>query len=128
MAEDSLTVTGGVIRTYKRTGTGTPHEEYVRQAPVTGPTLDEWPISTTVRATPVAADLSRVAVHFYNDSDANTVFIRLDGTNPTTASYMFPVLPRQHVDLGPQWARLNIRMIADGTGGTLHTSLGGADV
>jgi hypothetical protein len=127
MAESNLTVTGGVIKTYQRTGTGTPHEEYVRDAPVTDPTLDEWTISTTVRASPIAAALHRVSVLFWNDSDVNTVYLRFDGTQPTATSHMIAIPPRSLIPLDGRWARLNIRMIGSGNGGTLHTSLGGAD-
>jgi hypothetical protein len=127
MADATLAVSGGVIKTYQRSGAGTPHEEFVRDAPVTDPTLDEWAISTTVRASPIAAATHRVSVLFWNDSDVNTVYLRFDGTQPTASSHMIAIPPRSIIPLDPRWCRLNIRMIGSGTGGTLHTSLGGAD-
>lgn len=125
MPDGTVTIAGEPVGTWER-AVGGVNEEYVRISRVQAATLDEWALATTARATPIAALASRIAVLFYNDSETASVFLRFDGTNPTTTSYSMVIRPRTLVSLAGDWAALNIRMIADAANGTLHTTLGDA--
>jgi hypothetical protein len=106
------------------TSTAGRFQQALQLAPADSATEDVWATSTTARATPIPADDARVAVHMFNDSTSN-VWISVTGTNPTVSSGGWKIPPYGELDLEPAFVKLNVRMIADGSGtGNLRTTLG----
>jgi hypothetical protein len=80
------TVGSATVKVY--TETANPDVQIVREHRVTSataPTLDAWTVTTTGVASRVAADVTRVALTFYNAA-STSVFIRPDNTIPTLAT------------------------------------------
>jgi hypothetical protein len=115
---------GVLIDTFQVTG-GDQHQ-YVREAPSTAATAPtSWALVTAGAATVVAADESRRAVILTNTSSAGTVYIRYDGTAPTTAaSGWHDRIPFGYrLVLEKELATLPLSLIADVAGGYLEIAL-----
>lgn len=127
MPASSLAVTGGTVETWQL-GAGGDHEQVMRESQATAPTLNTWTASTTAQT--IAADAGRLRAHIVNLSSFS-IYIRTDATAPTTTAFMYRVPPAVQGAPGEltldaaDGAALNIRMVADGTGGTVLTTLGG---
>jgi hypothetical protein len=88
VADSSVAITAGAgtaIDTYQLAGGD--HQQYVREAPATAIAAPaSWTISATAATSVIAADTSRRALILWNLSTTATVYLRYDGTGPTTAA------------------------------------------
>jgi hypothetical protein len=114
-------------------GTGTPidafllaggdYQQVVREAPATAvaaPT--SWTISTTAAPSQIAADVSRRALIMWNTSPTATVYLRYDGTAPTTAAggYHDQLPPSSRLVVEKELATLAISFIGSTSNGSVN--------
>lgn len=98
-------------------------QQIVREAPATAvaaPT--SWTLSITGTTSTVAADVSRRSVILWNSSASATVFLRYDGTAPTTAAggWHDQIPPGGRLEVAKELVTLAESFIASAAVGTLE--------
>lgn len=125
--DSSVAITPGSgvnIDTYQLPGGD--QQQVVREAPATATTApSSWALVTSGAASVIAADASRRAVVLTNTSSAGTVYIRYDGTAPTTAAngWHDRVPFGYRLVLEKELATLAMSFIADVAGGYMEIAL-----
>jgi hypothetical protein len=127
MADSAVNITPGsgvTIDTYQITGGD--HQQVVREAPATavaGPT--SWSLATSAATSQITADTSRRAVVLTNASSTGTVYLRYDGTAPTTAAggWHDKIPPGYRLVVEKELVTLAESFIADVASGYLEIAL-----
>lgn len=125
--DSSVAVTpgsGATIDTYQL-ATGD-QQQVVREAPASAATAPtSWTLATSGAAAQVSADLSRRCVILTNTSASGTVYIRYDGTAPSTAAggWHDRIGPSGRLVLEKELAVLALSFIADAAQGYLEIAL-----
>lgn len=126
MADSSVPITAGSgtnVDTFAVSGGD--HQQVVREAPATAIAAPaSWTISMTAATSVVAADASRRAVVLWNTSTTATVYIRYDGTAPTTAAggYHDQIPPTSRLVVEKELCTLAISMIGSAAAGSVNVA------
>ena len=127
MADSAVAITPGTganIDTYQLPGGD--HQQIVREAPAVTPAIDSWALSASSAASKIAADPGRRVIILINTSTNGSVFLRHDGTAPTTAAggYHDRIPPNTRLDVNQLLCPLAVSFIADIANGTLNIFTG----
>jgi hypothetical protein len=126
VADSSVPITAGSgtnVDTFAVSGGD--HQQVVREAPATAIAAPaSWTISMTAATSVVAADASRRAVVLWNTSTTATVYIRYDGTAPTTAAggYHDQIPPTSRLVVEKELCTLAISMIGSAAAGSVNVA------
>jgi hypothetical protein len=106
--------------------TGGDQQQVVREAPVATPAIDSWALSASAATSKIAADAGRRVIILWNTSTGGTVYLRHDGTAPTTAAggYHDKIPPGARLDVNQLLCPLAVSFIADIAAGTLNIATG----
>jgi hypothetical protein len=127
VADSNVPITAGAgtaIDTYQIAGGD--HQQVIREAPASAATAPtSWTLSGTGTTSTVAADTSRRCVILTNTSTNGTVYLRYDGTAPTTAAggWHDRIAPGFRLVLEKEVATLALSFIADIASGYLEIAL-----
>jgi hypothetical protein len=105
------------------------HDQVVREAPSTAVAAPaSWALSLTGSTSTVAADITRRSVILWNASSTGTVYLRYDGTAPTTSAggYHDQVPPGGRLEVAKEMVTLAESYIASAASGSMNISLGTA--
>lgn len=127
MADSDVPITAGSgtnIHTFLN-GAGF-HDQVVRESPATAvaaPT--SWTLAVVGTTSTIAADITRRSVILWNTSVSATVYLRYDGTAPTTAAGGFhdEIPPGGRLEVAKELVTLAESFIASAAVGTLNISL-----
>jgi len=102
------------------------HDQVVRESPATAvaaPT--SWTLAVVGTTSTIAADITRRSVILWNTSVSATVYLRYDGTAPTTAAGGFhdEIPPGGRLEVAKELVTLAESFIASAAVGTLNISL-----
>jgi hypothetical protein len=130
VADSDVPITAGSgtdVHTFQNAATF--HDQIVREAPATAmaaPT--SWTLSATGTTSTVAADITRRSVILWNGSSTATVYLRYDGTAPTTAAggWHDQIPPGGRLEVAKELVTLAQSYIASAASGTLEIALGTA--
>lgn len=127
MADSNVAVTPGAganIDTFAITGGD--HQQIVREAPAATPGIDSWTLAVSAATSKIAADAGRRVIILWNTSTNGTVYLRHDGTAPTTAvgGYHDKIPPNSRLDVNQLLCPLAVSFIADAASGTLNIFTG----
>lgn len=98
-------------------------QQIVREAPATAAAAPtSWTLSITGTTSTIAADVSRRSVILWNSSTSATVFLRYDGTAPTTAAggWHDQIPPGGRLEVAKELVTLAQSFIASAAVGTLE--------
>jgi hypothetical protein len=106
-------------------GTGD-QQQYVREYPVATPGIDSWTLAVAALPSKIAADAGRRVLILWNTSSSGTVYLRHDGTAPTTAPGGFhdKIPPGTRLDVNQLLCPLAVSFIADIANGVLNIFTG----
>jgi hypothetical protein len=122
MADSNVPITAGTgtsIDTYQ-VASGD-HQQIVRDARGAAITHTDWALATTA-AVVVSASASCLRMIAVLQGATGRVFLRFDGTNPTTTVYQWYLEPDDRYEIPLELSTFNIRAIAENTTGTLRIS------
>lgn len=127
VADSAVAITAGSgtnIDTFQITGGD--QQQVVREAPAVTPAVDSWALSASAATSKIVADGGRRAIILWNVSAGGTVYLRHDGTAPTTAAggYHDKIPPGARLDVNQLLCPLAISFIADIASGTLNIFTG----
>jgi len=127
VADSNVAVTPGVganVDTFQIAGGD--QQQVVREAPAATPGIDSWVLSASAATSKIAADAGRRAIILWNTSTNGTVYLRHDGTAPTTAAGGFHdrIPPGARLDVNQLLCPLAVSFIADIASGTLNIFTG----
>jgi len=113
--------TGTPVHAFQKAGAN--YDQYVREAPATAiaaPT--SWTLSVTGTTSTVAADITRRSVILWNSSASATVYLRYDGTAPTTAAggWHDQIPPGGRLEVAKELVTLAESFIASAAVGTME--------
>jgi hypothetical protein len=100
-------------------------QQIVREAPATAIAAPaSWSLSATASTSVIAADVSRRSVILWNSSASATVYLRYDGTAPTTAAggWHDQIPPGGRLEVAKELVTLAQSFIASAASGTLEIS------
>jgi hypothetical protein len=109
--------------------TGGDYQQVVREAPATAvASPSTWTISTTASTSVISADVGRRVVILWNTSSSATIYLRYDGTAPTTAAggYHDSIPPLSRLVVEKELATLTISMIGSTSAGSVNICTGTA--
>ena len=130
MADSDVPITAGSgtdVHTFQNAATF--HDQIVREAPATAMAApSSWTLSATGTTSTVAADITRRSVILWNGSSTATVYLRYDGTAPTTAAggWHDQIPPGGRLEVAKELVTLAQSYIASAASGTLEIALGTA--
>lgn len=128
MADSAVAITpgsGASIDTFQISGGD--QQQVVREAPVvTAAAPTSWTLAVAAAPSVIAADAGRRAMILWNTSTSGTVYLRHDGTAPTTAAggYHDKIPPGARLDVNQLLCPLAVSFIADIASGTLNIFTG----
>ena len=124
MADSDVAISAGAgtnIHTFL--GASTFHDQVVREAPATTAAVPtSWTLSVTGTTSTIAADITRRSVILWNNSSSATVYLRYDGTAPTTAAggWHDQIPPGGRLEVAKELVTLAESFIASAAVGTLE--------
>ncbi len=127
MADSDVPITAGTgtdIHTFQNAATF--HDQIVREAPATAVAAPaSWTLSTSASTSTIAADITRRSVILWNSSSTGTVYLRYDGTAPTTAAggWHDQLPPGSRLEVAKELVTLAQSYIASAASGTMEISL-----
>ena len=125
MAETTVAITPGSGANIEVWSGAVGDQQVVREAHATAiaaPT--SWTLSITGTTSTIAADVSRRSLILWNSSSSATVYLRYDGTAPTTAAggWHDQVPPGARLEVAKELVPLAVSFIASAAVGTLEIS------
>jgi len=102
------------------------YDQYVRESPATAiANPASWTLSTSAATSQIGADITRRSVILWNSSSSATVYLRYDGTGPTTAAagWHDQIPPGGRLEVAKELVTLAESFIASAAVGTLEISL-----
>jgi len=127
VADSDVPITAGTgtdIHTFQNAATF--HDQIVREAPATAVAAPaSWTLSTSASTSTIAADITRRSVILWNSSSTGTVYLRYDGTAPTTAAggWHDQLPPGSRLEVAKELVTLAQSYIASAASGTMEISL-----
>lgn len=127
MADSNVAITPGAgasIDTFQITGGD--QQQVVREAPAATPGIDSWTLAVSAATSKITADAGRRVIILWNTSTSGTVYLRHDGTAPTTAvgGYHDKIPPGARLDVNQLLCPLAVSFIADIAAGALNIFTG----